>query len=202
MSRRVPNGTSDDGNGAGSGSPGLGWRGDPVRTTTQFDPSVPAAEATNYASPEIPDSASSREPSSSVEFQASNDDPSDNTAADLVEGISTEFQASALVASSDVSLTSWGAVGIQKRNELLDEVNEELRAIRLPDVSQRLPDVSQAILHWRTSRIDFKRIRERESGPPFAGQHTTPEQLDESEDACSEPTREAENVSSDLLQLK
>ncbi|KAK1809433.1 hypothetical protein LTR12_016213 [Friedmanniomyces endolithicus] len=89
MSRRVPNDTSEDGNGAGSGSPGLGWRGDPVRTTTQFDPSVPTAEATNHASPEIPDSASSRECSSSVESQASNDDPSDNTAPELVEGIST-----------------------------------------------------------------------------------------------------------------
>ncbi|KAK1050993.1 hypothetical protein LTR74_016917 [Friedmanniomyces endolithicus] len=89
MSRRVQDDMLDDGNDAGSGSPGRGWRGDPVRTTTEFVRSAATAEATTSANPEIQGPTSTSEYSSSVEFQGGKDTPTDDSAAALAKGIST-----------------------------------------------------------------------------------------------------------------
>ncbi|KAK0962306.1 hypothetical protein LTR91_019520, partial [Friedmanniomyces endolithicus] len=146
MSRRMQHGTPDDGDDAGSGSSGPGWRGDPVRTTTESDPSVSTAEATNRASPEIPNSASSCEHTPSVEVQGSTDDPMDDTAVGLMEGISTVS-----TPSSPETTTTQSRTGRSVRSWASEEDGEHLTSSRLPSPNQG----SGAVFDKPTAALDW-----------------------------------------------
>ncbi|KAK0248370.1 hypothetical protein LTS09_016488 [Friedmanniomyces endolithicus] len=146
MSRRMQHGTPDDGDDAESGSSGPGWRGDPVRTTTESDPSVSTAEATNRASPEIPNSASSCEHTPSVEVQGSTDDPMDDTAVDLMEGISTVS-----TPSSPETTTAQSRTGRSVRSWASEEDGEHLTSSRLPSPNQG----SGAVFDKPTAALDW-----------------------------------------------
>ncbi|KAK0295494.1 hypothetical protein LTS00_006125 [Friedmanniomyces endolithicus] len=118
-------------NDAGNGSPGPGWRGDPVRTTTEFVPSVATAEATNCASLEIQGPTSSSEYSSSVEFQGSKDTPTDDSAANLAKGISTVGATSSPEATPAQSPTGQSA-----QSWASEEDGEHMMILSLPSLSR------------------------------------------------------------------
>ncbi|KAK1810772.1 hypothetical protein LTR12_014856 [Friedmanniomyces endolithicus] len=127
MSRKVQDDIFDDGSDAGNGSPGPGWRGDPVRTTTKFVPSGATAEATNCASPELQDLTSSSEHSSSVEFQGFKDAPTDETAADLAKGIST-----GCATSSPEATPAQSPTGQSAQSWASEEDDEHMMTLSLP----------------------------------------------------------------------